>query len=333
MVGLLGSGLARIEGLLSDPAIRHPEYAKNYYYDYKRLAELMDDMEEGAVLALERYGHRDRLVTKTTHQICKEIGYPYRPPLCSAISTQYYWALMRLDLIFAPFSEPFHLLGLSDLCHELAHFILLRQERRLIRPFLRTIKQYFDQAVREAQQKGWSKSSAKALGEYRRSWNKSWLLEFASDMVAAYCAGPAYGWSNVRLCTNLSADIFENASSHPADHARTVAIGVMLDRIGCQKHSAAIDAKWQELLATSGHVQPQEFELAYPRGLLKELATFLADQCTQIGLVMYRDDPPPNEPNVIKLLNDAWGEFFREPENFSQWERKQVEGLHAALGL
>src|SRR6266571_9372115 len=140
MAGLLHRGFRRIEAFLSDPAIQRPEYAKNYYYDYKRLAELMDDMEEGAVLALRRYGHDDRVVTKALHQLCGEIGYPYRPPLCSAISTQYYWALTRVDLIFVPCSEPFHLLGLPDLCHELAHFILLRQEAQLLRPFRRTVK-------------------------------------------------------------------------------------------------------------------------------------------------------------------------------------------------
>jgi len=238
-----------------------------------------------------------------------------------------------VDLIFVPCSEPFHLLGLPDLCHELAHFILLRQEAQLLRPFRRTVKRHFDQIIRAAHQKGWPKGSAEAIGDYRRSWNKSWLLEFASDMVAAYCAGPAYGWSNVRLCANLSADIFANADTHPADHARTIAIGLMLDRMGYENNAAEIDAKWQELSTISGQVQPQEFELAYPRGLLEALADFLFEKCHQLGLVLYSDVPPAEDLHIMRLLNNAWREFRSRPEGFSLWERDRVDRLHAALDL
>lgn len=65
--------------------------------------------------------------------------------------------------------------------------------------------------VREAQQKNWPNPSIARIEAHRHLWKRNWFLEFASDMVAAYCAGPAYGSSNVRLCMNLSADLLVTA--------------------------------------------------------------------------------------------------------------------------
>lgn len=135
MAQLLARSSQRIEALINDPGVQHPHLARNYYYDYKRLAELVQAVEEGPVLALVHYGDKDQLATKIVHRICAEIRYPYAPPLCSAISAQYYWSLTGMDLIFVPCSEPFHLLGLADLYHELAHFILFRDEKTLLRPY------------------------------------------------------------------------------------------------------------------------------------------------------------------------------------------------------
>jgi hypothetical protein len=79
------SGLGyRIVNLLRDPGIQHPQFAKNYYYDYKRLAELVQAMEEGPVLALGRFSTEDRMVTMLVQRICDEAGYPFDKPLCSA---------------------------------------------------------------------------------------------------------------------------------------------------------------------------------------------------------------------------------------------------------
>ncbi len=163
MAALLQWAARHVSTLLNDPGIQNPHFARNYYYDYKRLAELVQAMEEGPVLALGRYSAEDRMVTMVVQRICDETGYPYDKPLCSAMSAQYYWALTGMDLIFVPCSEPLHLLGLADLYHELAHFVLYRKANSLILPFERIVDQHFDQAVREARQKGWPSRSLDAL--------------------------------------------------------------------------------------------------------------------------------------------------------------------------
>jgi len=42
-------------------------------------------------------------------------------------------------------------------------------------------------------------ASVASLEIQRRNWKRNWYLEFASDMLAAYCVGPAFGWGNLRL--------------------------------------------------------------------------------------------------------------------------------------
>ncbi len=90
MEELVRKALAAIEATLVDPGVREPQLARNFYYKYKRLAELLQGMEMGPVVALSRYNEQDKLATRIVHRICKEIGYPYRAPLCSSISSQHY---------------------------------------------------------------------------------------------------------------------------------------------------------------------------------------------------------------------------------------------------
>jgi hypothetical protein len=322
--------------LLSDPDVQLPQFANNYYYDYKRLAELIQGLEEGPVLVLSRYGPHDRFATLAVSAIAKEIRYPFPVPLCSAISTQYYFALPEFDLIFVPCTEPYRLLGLSDLYHELAHFTAFRCANLLLDPFHTSIDRVFDRMVRDARQKGWVQTLVREMEEHRRRWKTSWLIEFVADMVAAYCAGPAYGWSNVRLCTNLSADLFSHAETHPADEARAAAILLILEKLGFQGEAAEIDNAWGELVGLAGQPKPQGFDLAYPGVLLSQLADGVAKGCRQVGLVAA--DPKtayagnPTTP-VTGVVNSAWLRFRQQPEKFAGWEQAALSRLKSQLGV
>jgi hypothetical protein len=333
MAALLQRAAQHVSTLLNDPGIQHPHFAKNYYYDYKRLAELIQAMEEGPVLALGRFSAEDRMVTMVVQRICDETGYPYDQPLCSAMSAQYYWALTGMDLIFVPCSESLHLLGLADLYHELAHFVLYRRANSLIIPFQQIIDLHFDQAVREGRQKGWTPRSLDALAEYRQRWKRSWYLEFASDVLATYWAGPAYGWANVRLCTNMSSELFSIDAEHPSDDARAKIVGRMLRKTSCDAETGRIDAKWNELLTLTGQIAPQEYTLAYPPKLMDELVDFLFAEFQQAGLIMRQQQNVASGVQVTELLNQAWEEFEARPETFAVFERQKVEELKRVFGI
>ena len=325
-------GLQRIDALLLDPDIHQLKYAKNYYHIYKRLSELVQQLEDGPVLALGRYNDSDRFLTVLTNKICAESGYPYSPPLCTALSTQYYCALVGMDLILVSCSEPFHLLGLSDIYHELGHFILFREERKLMAPLRTVVDGHFARVTKEANQKGWPTASIELIEDHRQSWQRNWLLEFGCDLIATYCCGPAYGWTNVRLCAKVSNDVFQIMSSHPADEARATAIRLMLERIGATPDAARIDGQWQELLLTTGAGKPQEFDLAFPTSLMGELADLMNGLAATLGLAPYPGGNPTGG-TIAVALNEAWDTFLRQPALFAGWETSRIAALRQSLGL
>lgn len=320
-----------IEQFLADPGLNHPLLVRNYYHDYKRLSESVFNLEAGPVIALKHFQDDDCDITRIVARICQEIGYPYVPPLCVAKSSQYYWAIPAADLVFVPCSEPFHLLSLADLYHELAHFILEREKKRLVLPLLRLIDAFFKRQLLEAQQNNWPQPSIDRIHERKQKWEGNWFEEFAADMLAAYWAGPAFGWCNLRLCTNQSVELFLGADIHPADDARHAAVQAMLIKTGNEEHAKQIDARWQELIALSGQSAPSEYELTYPKGLIDELAATVHAAANAMGMKAWDGKTEIAGLHIGTLLNNAWTTFFAAPSTFAAFEKQQIDKVRADL--
>lgn len=320
-----------IESLLADPDLDHPSLARNYYHRYKRLSELVFNQEWGPVTALKRFRDDDRDITRIVACICREIGYPYSAPLCVSFSAQYYWALPEWDLVFVPCSEPFHLLSLADLYHELAHFILAREKARLVAPLLRIIEDYFRQRLREAQQIGWAEESINRIRERRARWLETWYEEFAADMFATFWAGPAFGWCNLRLCTNQSVELFRAADSHPADDARHAGVQAMLRQIGSCAEAARIDMRWSELVALSGQSPPPEYDLTYPQDLMDQISVTVLTVARHMKMTPWSGGPTESAFHIGALLNRAWDSFFSVPAAFAESEKHQIGMIRARL--
>jgi hypothetical protein len=325
----------RIARLLEDPDIKEPSLAKNYLHDYKRLEELVRIIEWGPVMAITRYSERDRLATLMCHQIIKEVNYPFDPPICMALSAQHYWTDPQSNLIAIPTIEPFHLLGLSDIYHEIGHIVLFRKQREIEVTLRILIDRHFKKLIRDSQREGKPDTYRRELEFYREIWKREWALEFASDIIATYLVGPAYGWTNVRLCANVSTDIYGNEQSHPADAARTQTIGIVLTRLGLGQASAEIQKSWNQLVAVTGQVQPQDFELRFPSELIDEICTVVIHFCEDLSLTAYghEEEGNPAVMNLTRLLNEAWSKFISDARTFSDWERSQVNQLKSTLGL
>jgi hypothetical protein len=319
-----------IDQWLGDPGLTHPRLVRNYYHDYKRLSELLFNVEAGPVLALKHFARPDQDITRIVGRMCQEIGFPYQAPLCVALSTQYYWAFPGMDLVFVPASEPFHLLALADLYHELAHFLLERNPN-LVAAFLKLIDDYFDKQVREARQRGWPKRSIDKFRERRKQW-KRWYQEFASDMLATFWVGAAFGWCNLRLCTNRSADLFEGGDAHPADDARHTGIRAMLAKLGKNSELAGIDARWADLIALAGQAPPAEYQLTYPSELIQSLAELVFSKANDLGLkTCPASKPPEGTLHLACCLNEAWEEFFAHPAAFAAYENDQINKIRTSL--
>jgi len=248
-----------------------------------------------------------------------------------ALSSQYYWALPSADLVFVPCSEPFHLLSLADLYHELAHFILEREKARLLAPLLVIIDEYFQRQLREAQQNNWPAESVNRIRERKARWERTWIEEFAADMFAAFWAGPAFGWCNLRLCTNQSVELFLGADIHPADDARHAGIQAMLRLTGNDVAAARIDTRWNELISLSGQSKPAEYDLTYPKELIDQVASAISTVARDLGMTAWTPAPAGNDFHIGRMLNDAWDAFFSAPATFAAHEKQQIDTIRTQL--
>ncbi len=315
-----------IESLIDDPCLAEPSLARNNYHAYKRLAEYAQVIDEGPVTAMSRFQNRDLFLTRLVSAMCGEFSFPHGGPLCSAITTQYYCTILPLDLLLVPNSDPDHLLGLPDIYHELAH--LLRDKAFLAQ--LRTRSQaFFDDEIARAQRDAWPSSSVEALKRYRMKWFETWLIEFGCDLLATYVCGPAFGWTNIRLCARLSSSFYEISNTHPADAARTIAIRIMLQRQGHIVPAHKIDQQWQELHKTAAQTEPQEFRLAFPVALLEAIVEEVVSYCQSAAIKAYNPTTMP----IARLLNEAWEQFLASPAAFRIWEETRISGLKSTLLL
>ena len=234
-----------------------------------------------------------------------------------------------LDLILVPHGEATHLLAWADLYHELGHFVLARDPARLVQPLRKRISKHFTDAVQEASRQSRTANAIEELHAYRALWLGDWILEFACDWFATFAAGSSFAWANLRLCARMSTDLFGISSSHPADAARTQAVIEMLKVILGDTSTHQIESHWQELLRTVGTKEPQHFRIAYPPGLLRELAAEAGQLFRSAGFHSYN----PGSKRIGDLLAEAWNYFRSDPSSFPAWERAKLHQLRKAFKL
>ena len=315
-----------------DEDLDNPLLAANFYIDYKSMMQLLFEIEAGPLVVLSHFQAMDLFVTRLLSRICKEIGFPYNGPLASGHSAQFYYALPDMDLVMIPMIESSHLLGLADLYHELAHFVLRRGAVDLIQPFHAIIDKTYDGIVEDSIRRNATPPEIALIESSRGSWKRAWQEEFSADMIAAFLVGPAFGWENVRLCTNMSSPIFTGGNSHPADDSRRLGIRSMLLRLGFGQQADRIDAWWQELVRLSNELKPNNFDVVYPPSLLEELCEFLFRECSKLGLVAWSQHSLTSQ-SVGSLLNEAWDTFLDSPATFGDYEHGIVERLKREVGV
>lgn len=318
--------------MLADPDIENPAYATNYFRDYRQVAQLINILENVPLLVLRRFSKQDQTVTSLMASICREINFPYAAPVCSSISSQYYWTMPDMDIVFMPCLEPDHLLGLPDSYHELGHILLFRNKNQLVHPALAIVDRWYDKTLARGKQLNWPQASLDEVDSFRHQWRRSWLLEFGADLIATFLVGSAFGWCNIRTSTNLGGGLFIGSENHPADDARASAIGLMLQRIGCAEACQTIKKRWDEMVTLSKESAPERYDLAYPGELLNELAEFIHTTCIDVGLRQYTDDVSNPAP-VTTAINQAWDKFRETPHAFGEFEQSILTRLLDQLDI
>ena len=221
-----------------------------------------------------------------------------------------------------PFTETRHVLTWPDLYHEIAHIVVARDPNSVLVPCEDMTISFFQGQFLEAQAKNWPTASIELLTESMNDWLDGWLLEFCCDMIAAYCAGPAFGWCNWRLCSSRgldSVEVYGGNPTHPADLARAQAVDVVLHQTGCGDESRAVLRDLDHLIEVSPSEPLEGFELVYPMALIEGIAKTVINYCERSPLRGFIRGTRRSGPT--QDIHDAWIAFREAPDQFATRER------------
>jgi hypothetical protein len=320
-------------GLALEPDLADPSLAGNYLHLFERLAERVRLIEWMVIPFLARYNKGDRFLTAMARRLIDETKLPVRLPVVGGFSAQYYWTFPPYSVIAVPAGENTSLLGLSDLCHELGHMLLADNAAELVGGFLARLTAHVrNEQVHMAAQQRPPDYIADYLSHFRR-WEDDWLLEFVSDMVATYLAGPPFGFQHVRLCAGLAQSAYRPGlgewAEHPADYARLEGIAAVLELLGDAQGAATVRHLWGEYTAISQEAEPPDYSLCYPVLLIQDLAREVVRGCRALGIRTYQSAP---NGGIVQHMAQAWEVFQQAPSEYAKFEEDQVERLKTETG-
>lgn len=249
----------------------------------------------------------------------------------SSDSDTYYWAKTKFRMIAVPKGEEKYLLNLSDLFHEMGHFIFEQYGEHLISSHTPKVTSYFDELVKTYRKKVDPK---KKLSKARDMWEDFWSEELACDLIATYFVGPAYAWTNMKNCAVHSNgnNIYSHSDPfkhHPADAARMSAILKMLELIDCKDDIAPIKKAWDGFLAIMHNDKMELFDKMYPDELITSIAENVYEGCTILALQSFPQQIKNYTEPISKVINAAWNKIRTEPQEYAQWEIGEIENLQS----
>ena len=133
------------------------------------------------------------------------------------------------------------------------------------------------------------------------------------------------------MCTKLSWDVYKVPSqkgAHPPGEARMKAALYGLELIGFEDEAQVIKEKWEEFKKIIDQKKSSDFSIALPESLLKRAAEFCITGTKQIGCQIATKT---TTDKVNLLLNNAWKEFWINPEAFFSWEQNAVKQFKESL--
>ena len=316
---------------------KSPDKVKTVARIYQVMAKRISDVERLGVFSLKNTSLDDKELNRLLNTICEEIRYPLVPPTVSHTSQEYFEIAPKFNLMRVPLIEGRYLTQLADLYHELCHPLL--SSDGLMNPRLKPLfsafgliknkrGQEYDKALLRGDRRRGSSSMNCRYALWRKCWVETWCEEFICDAFGAFCAGPAYGWTNYHLCFRTDAALFQVPekipSSHPADDARMSVILEVLKEIGHETEAGAIEKAWVDYANSRGLSKPGNFELCYPPEALAELARTSKEAFEASGIVGFAEK---TSGVVAGTLQDAWHMFWSQNTDYEEWEKGARETL------
>jgi len=320
-----------LDYLYVSPDYNDPKNLREKFSRFKQLSGQLSDIENVVIAAMSRKANDDDFVNKLVFEICKEINYPLQAPVASCLSQRYYHIYPYYNLICIPLLESEFVLHIADIYHELGHPLLAIDNPKVeafknnLGRFNLEVRKYFDDEIKRRMMNSSNVANNDPLFVWKDSWLENWSTEFFCDLFATFTLGPAYAWSNLHMCTKMSWEIYKIPTfqriSHPPDDARMKAILIGLELIGFTSEKAEIEQKWEEFKVIVNQKKSTDFSTAVPEKLLRQAAEFCLVGTKQIGCEIASSS---TGKKVDFLLNSSWREFWKNPENFYEWERKII---------
>jgi len=343
---MVKSAIAELEELKNDDLMLLPQNQSIRLRRFRSITENLGILETSGVVALTRRDAEDRFLNRLLVNIRDEIDYPLLPPVVTGLSTDYFYIMQGLNLMFVPMNEGSFLLHLPDLYHELAHPLLwnwhedqaespqVRSYRDSIRQAFIFVAMHFEQELTIERR---NDSSPDEFYFYLLLWKKSWwkwIVEFYCDLFATYTLGPAFAWAHIHLSMKLGGDPFHvpisGTTSHPADDARMYVMNHALTLLGYPQGDVdQLQMRWKEYTRLVGAVPEREYDRCYPQSLLNQITEMALEAVKQAGC---RLATPGTNGKVHSTLNQAWEVFWNNPTSYIDWEKQQIKLLRQTFG-
>ncbi len=307
--------LREIAGKTSEETIRTRSRAQSRYRKcaaYGRFAEYF------VIPFLRGYDDEAVMMTKLCREIAETVAWPSDScPLVSRGASNYFHFVAEEgeELILAPALAGTTVLPLPDLVHEMAHPVVRDSQRRetILGPWHRE-----DFVIERVIEKLGDGRFGKAAV---RHWIDHGFEEIACDIIAAFVAGPAYGWQHVRACWGREGDksVHEDGDHHPPDSGRFAVIQLALAQVAGEEERAELTEVWNGVVLGGEEGGEADLEGYYPLELMLEFAEEVLRGCVRAGIKPYSDQLPADDPR--SRFNDAWKQMRFEPFEFDASER------------
>lgn len=334
----IGDEIEKLQKLINDSEMRKSNVQPERLRLFRRAVRELDFLETVCISALQRSKDHDVNLNVVIERVRLEIKYPLLPPVISPLSQLYFHIYPEYNLLRVPLVEGSFLLHLPDLYHELAHPLIAERHDPIVRDFQRhllhvldSVFTYFSEELRkESRRQGHSPELYTFyIDQWQKAWFAGWAIEFFCDSFAALTLGPAFAWSHLHLHSTrghepYSVPTIGGVPDHPPDAARMTVILQCLCLTGFVDEAKRIEERWHALLRISNAKPEPEYLRCFPRLLLEELAKQALDGVTALGC---RVAAPSTKDLIHSLLNEAWSEFWRDPQEYVIWEKKAIANL------
>jgi hypothetical protein len=315
------------------------DYVYRRFRDCVRYLQLVEYYGVSA-LCYHKSPHMEYL-NKLIFKIPQEINLPLPSPAVACISNSYYYISPFTNVIFVPIGESNFLLHLPDVFHEIGHEVLYHKEGELriqkiqesYNDAIRRITEYYSRLLTIKVREIGPSTIPQTIIQIHSKWKNYWMDEIFADLFACYTLGPAYVWAHLHLVTKTSEDVYTINMKHPSDDSRMKILLIGLKKLGFINEATKIEAQWQRMPFIVDIYPVNEYQYAYPEELLNEIAEIVLHGIRQSGFFIIS---PSNlsklqSDSIIKLLNNAWTQFWVDPIGFRQWEEASIKQLKSLI--